>query len=109
MTAKAHRTCAGLLREGQTCEAEAVARKIMSDAGFERNFMYAGIHSVGVIEFEAPIFGPTSTSVMKENMVLSIDIPVFDGEWGGMRIEDGYIIEKDGSKRLTDFEYLVHR
>jgi len=106
---KAHRTCAGLLHEGQTCEAEAVARKIMSDAGFERNFMYAGIHSVGVIEFEAPIFGPTSKSVMKENMVLSIDIPVFDGDWGGMRIEDGYIIEKDGSKRLTGFEYLVHR
>ena len=106
---KAHRTCAALLRDGQSCAAEAEARKIMSDAGFERNFMYAGVHSVGVIEFEAPIFGPTSTSVMKENMVLSIDIPVFDGSWGGMRIEDGYIINKSGSERLTDFEYLVQK
>jgi len=105
----AHRTCASMLRDGQTCAAEAEARKIMSDAGFARNFMYAGVHSVGVIEFEAPIFGPTSKSVMKENMVLSIDIPVFDGDWGGMRIEDGYIIEKGGSRRLSSFDYFTQK
>jgi len=97
------------MRDGQTCAAEAEARKIMGDAGFERNFMYAGIHSVGVIEFEAPIFGPTSKSVMKENMVLSIDIPVFDGDWGGMRIEDGYIIEKDNARRLCRFDYYQYK
>jgi len=102
---RAHKTCAALLREGQTCAAEAEARKIMSDAGLAKNFMYAGIHSVGVIEFETPIFGPTSKSVMRENMVLSIDIPVFDGAWGGLRVEDGYIITVDGSERLSSFDY----
>ena len=103
---KAQRVCAGLLRDGQTCYAEEEARKIMSEAGFAGNFMYAGVHSVGVIEFAAPIFGPTSKSVMRENMVLSIDIPVFDGDWGGLRIEDGYIITKYGMERLSSFDYM---
>ena len=106
---RAQRACAALLREGQGAAAEAEARSIMEEAGFGPNFLYSGIHSVGVIEFEAPIFGPSSKAIMKENMVLSIDIPVFDGDWGGLRLEDGYLIEKDGAKRLTSFEYFVQK
>ena len=76
---------------------------------FGRNFLYSGIHSVGVIEFEPPIFGPSSKAMMQSGMVLSIDVPVFDGTWGGLRLEDGYLIEDSGAKRLTDFEYDVRK
>ena len=106
---RAHKACAALMRNGQTCAAESEARRIMQEAGFGQNFMYSGIHSVGVIEFEAPIFGPSSKSVMKENMVLSIDIPVFEGKWGGLRVEDGYLIEKNGVNRLSGIEHFVQK
>ena len=106
---RAQLACAALMRDGQGCAAEAEARRIMGEAGLGKNFLYSGIHSVGVIEFEAPIFGPSSTAVMKENMVLSIDIPVFDGAWGGLRVEDGYIIEKSGARRLTSFDYRAQK
>ena len=106
---RAQIACAALMREGQDCAAEAEARRIMGEAGLAKNFLYSGIHSVGVIEFEAPIFGPSSKAVMKENMVLSIDIPVFDGAWGGLRVEDGYLIEKNGAGRLTSFDYRVQK
>ena len=107
--ARAMEACAAMLREGQDRAADGEARGIMEEAGFGPNFMYSGIHSIGVIEFEAPIFGPYSKGAMKENMVLSIDIPVFDGDWGGMRIEDGFIVGKEGAERLTDIEYEVYK
>ena len=103
---RAQVACAALMKDGQTNLAEAEARRIMGEAGFAEGFLYAGIHSIGVMEFEAPIFGPTSKDVMRENMVLSIDIPVFHYDWGGLRLEDGYIIEKDGARRLTSFDYV---
>jgi Xaa-Pro aminopeptidase len=85
--------------------AEGIGRQIMSEAGYGENFLYSGIHSVGVIEFEAPIFGPTSQEIVKEGMVLSIDIPVFNTPWGGLRIEDGYYISSSGPERLNQTGY----
>ncbi|MCL1854200.1 MAG: Xaa-Pro peptidase family protein [Clostridia bacterium] len=106
---RAQKACAAMLKAGQTCAAEGEARRIMQEAGFGGNFLYSGIHSVGVIEFEPPIFGPSSNAVMRQDMVLSVDIPVFDGPWGGLRLEDGYLIEKHSARRLTRFDYAPHR
>ena len=106
---RAQEACAAMMKDGQTNVAEAEARRVMEEGGFGEGFAYAGIHSIGVVEFEAPIFGPTSKDVMKENMILSIDIPVFHFKWGGLRLEDGYIIEKSGAKRLTSFDYLIEK
>ncbi len=36
----------------------------------------------GVIEFEPPIFGPSSDAVLEENMIISIDIPMFNHTLG---------------------------
>ena len=106
---RAQKTCASMLKAGQTNVAESAARRVMQEAGFGDNFLYSGIHSVGVIEFEPPIFGPSSKAVMEPGMVLSIDIPVFDGAWGGLRLEDGYLIGEHSAKRLTSFDYEVRK
>ena len=80
---------------------EATGRAVMSEAGWGKNFLYSGIHSVGVVEFEPPIFGPSSEEVLRENMVVSVDIPLFDAPWGGLRVEDGYLVRKDGCEWLS--------
>jgi Xaa-Pro aminopeptidase len=77
-------------------DVEAIGRRVMSEAGWGVNFLYSGVHSIGVIEFEPPIFGPSSEEVLRENMVVSVDIPLFDAPWGGLRVEDGYLIREDG-------------
>lgn len=51
-------------------------------AGLGEYFLYSGVHSVGVIEFEPPIFGPSSPAVLKPGMVISVDIPLFNTPWG---------------------------
>jgi len=99
---RAQVACADLLRpgvEGRVIEAE--GRRIVSEAGLGEAFLYSGLHSVGVIEFEPPIFGPSSPAVLKPNMVISIDIPMFNTAWGGLRVEDGYLITEDGCERLV--------
>ena len=99
---RAQTTCADLLRPGiEGRVVEAAGRCVVSDAGLGEAFLYSGLHSVGVIEFEPPIFGPSSPTVLKPNMVISIDIPMFNTSWGGLRVEDGYLITEDGSERLV--------
>ncbi|MCX6648361.1 MAG: Xaa-Pro peptidase family protein [Candidatus Bathyarchaeota archaeon] len=98
----AQSTCHKALRPGiQGRLVEAEGRRVMTEAGLGENFLYSGLHSVGVVEFEPPIFGPGSREVLRENMVISVDIPVFNAPWGGLRVEDGYLITRDGCEKLN--------
>lgn len=105
---RAQDACAALIRPGIEGRAvEAAGRRVMEAAGFGPNFLYSGIHSVGVIEFEPPIFGPSSTATLEEGMVISVDIPVFNAPWGGLRLEDGFLVTATGGERLDDAPYLL--
>jgi Xaa-Pro aminopeptidase len=64
---------------------------------------------VGVIEFEPPIFGPSSSAVILPGMIISVDIPLFNAPWGGLRIEDGYLITATGAERLHRTPFWVRR
>lgn len=103
---RAQQACYRALRPGVEGRAvEAVGRRVIEEAGLGRYFLYSGLHSVGVIEFEPPIFGPTSPALLQENMVISVDIPLFNTPWGGLRIEDGYLITATGAERLNQTPY----
>ncbi len=107
---RAQEACARLLRpgiEGRAVEAE--GRRIVADAGLGEAFLYSGLHSVGVIEFEPPIFGPSSPAVLQPGMVISIDIPMFNTDWGGLRVESGYLVTQEGSERLERAPYQIQR
>lgn len=107
---RAQETCGRNLIPGKVgSEVEAMGRKIMAEAGYGENFLYSGLHSVGVIEFEPPILGPSSTTVIEENMVISVDIPLFEADVLGSRTEDGYLITRDGPVRLTTMEHLIFK
>ena len=88
---------------------EAIGRRVVEKAGLGPYFLYSGVHSVGVIEFEPPIFGPSSPAVLKENMIISIDIPLFNTPWGGLRIEDGYLITDTGAEKLHRTPFLIRK
>lgn len=107
---RAQEACAeglGPGREGR--QVEAIGREIVAAAGMGPYFLYSGLHSVGVIEFEPPIFGPSSPATLKQDMVISIDIPMFNAPWGGLRIEDGYVITADGAERLDRTPYRIRK
>ena len=106
--AQAQEACAAALRPGiEGRQVERIGREIIEAANLGRYFLYSGVHSVGVIEFEPPIFGPSSPAMLKENMIISIDIPLFNTPWGGLRIEDGYRITATGAEKLHNTPYKI--
>ena len=107
---QAQQACFGALHPGiEGRQVEAIGRQIVAEANLGQYFLYSGIHSLGVIEFEPPIFGPSSPAILKENMIISIDIPMFNTPWGGLRIEDGYLITRVGAEPLHHTPYIIHR
>lgn len=109
-SARAQKTCAENLVAGNIgSEVEQMARDIMEEAGYRKNFMYSGLHSVGVIEFEPPILGPSSTTVIQENMVISVDIPLFEADIPGSRNECGYLIQNGKGVCLTEIPDVIRK
>lgn len=106
--AKAQEETAAALAAGVPgAQAEAVGRRIMAEAGMEKYYLYSGLHSIGVIEFEVPIFGPSSKDVLQEGMTVSIDIPVFEADFAGSRTEDGYLITSGGAEKMNHTPQLI--
>tara|TARA_B100001013_G_C24605893_1_gene440965 strand:+ start:267 stop:1454 length:1188 start_codon:yes stop_codon:yes gene_type:complete len=81
-------------------EIDKIARKVCREHHLEKYFAYSGIHSVGYSEFEPPILTSWNEVIIKKNMVLSIDIPLFFVSWGGLRVEDGFQVLKNSNKPL---------
>lgn len=107
---EAQEACYQAMRPGiEGREVEAIGRKIVEEAGLGSYFLYSGVHSLGVIEFEPPIFGPSSAATLKQDMIISIDIPMFNAPWGGLRIEDGYLMTPTGAERLHHTPYKIQK
>jgi Xaa-Pro aminopeptidase len=107
---QAQQACAHALRPGiEGRQVEAIGRQIVTDGKLGQYFLYSGVHSVGVIEFEPPIFGPSSPAILKEDMVISIDIPMFNTPWGGLRVESGYLITAGGAEMLHQTPYQIQK
>jgi Xaa-Pro aminopeptidase len=84
-------------------------RAVFDAASTGAELPYVPVHSIGVIEFEPPIFGSSSDAEIQEGMALSIDAALFHAPWGGLRIEDGFSIRPDGiaHPRFPDYETIV--
>jgi Xaa-Pro aminopeptidase len=107
---QAQQACSHALRPGiEGRQVEAIGRQIVTDGNLGQYFLYSGVHSVGVIEFEPPIFGPSSPAILKKDMVISIDIPMFYTPWGGLRIENGYLITASGAEPLHYTPYHIRK
>lgn len=64
---------------------------------------YGSLHSTGMLECEAPVFSVANKRIIEENMTICIDAYFKGMEWGSFRIEDCYLITKDGAKRMTTY------
>ena len=61
------------------------------------------LHSTGMLECEAPVFSVKNRRVIEENMGICIDAYFKGMEWGSFRVEDVYIIGKNGAERVTTY------
>lgn len=59
-------------------------------------------HGVGLQVHEYPHLSPKSKEILKEGMVFSIEPGIYLPNFGGVRIEDLYVYQKNGLKKITN-------
>ncbi|MFC1900733.1 M24 family metallopeptidase [Chloroflexota bacterium] len=82
-------------------EADSFARIVIEEAGYAEAFGHSLGHGVGLAEHEEPRLGPNSEDTLLPGMVFSIEPGIYLPGWGGVRIEDLAVLEKDTLKVLT--------
>lgn len=80
---------------------DAVARKIIRQAGFGKCFGHSLGHGVGVEVHEGPVCSVKSDWVLKEGMVVTVEPGVYLEGNLGVRIEDLVLVTKTGPRVLS--------
>ena len=92
------------MRAGVPCDVVLNAyTEYLTKYGYIDYCPYGSLHSTGMLECEAPTFTVSNKRVIEENMAICIDAYFKGMEWGSFRIEDCYLITKDGAKRMTTY------
>ena len=95
-------TAEELISEGTSGEeADGFARTVIEEAGYADAFGHSLGHGVGLAEHEQPRLGPNSKDTLIPGMVFSIEPGIYLPGWGGIRIEDLAVMEKDTVRVLT--------
>lgn len=87
-----------MLKPGATGrEIDVPGRKYYEKHGLERYIVCPFAHTIGLMEAEAPFFGPNGDFVLRPGMAVMVDVSFFNHpELYGARIETGYIITESG-------------
>ncbi len=95
-------TAIATVRAGMTAgDADDLSRKVIAEAGYGENFGHSLGHGVGLVVHEYPRVGPKSDNVLEEGMVFTVEPGIYLSGWGGVRIEDVVLLEKEGARVLS--------
>jgi Xaa-Pro aminopeptidase len=99
---KAQKAAIEAIKPGKDCtEIDAVARSVISDAGFGKYFNHGLGHSFGLEIHESPRFASGDHSILKPGMVMTVEPGIYLKDWGGVRIEDDILVTKTGCEVLS--------
>lgn len=83
-------------------EIDSAARDVINEAGYGDYFGHGLGHSVGLFIHEEPRFSSRDDTIIKENMVITVEPGIYIPNLFGVRIEDLIVVKKDGCENLTN-------
>jgi Xaa-Pro aminopeptidase len=100
---RAQRAGVEAVAAGRRCvEVDAIARRIIAEAGYGEYFGHGLGHSLGLAIHEAPRLAPgAGDAILEENMIVTVEPGIYLPGWGGVRIEDTVLVSAGQGVILT--------
>ena len=96
-------TAIATVEAGKTGEmGDALARKVIQEAGYGESFGHGLGHGVGLVIHEHPRVSPTAQNVLQNGMVFTIEPGIYITGWGGVRIEDVVVLENGRARVISN-------
>ncbi len=96
-----------MLKIGNTGkEIDDAGRVLYEKGGYLKYMVCPFAHTMGLMEAEAPFFGPNSMDKIEKNMIINVDVSFFGHPTlNGLRVETCYVITENGAEPLCpEFE-----
>jgi len=99
---EAQQAAIAAIRPGRKmCDVDGVARKIITDAGYGKQFTHGLGHGLGLEVHEAPSLSWRSKEELVPGMVVTVEPGIYLPGIGGVRIEDDVLVTSRGHRVLT--------
>jgi Xaa-Pro aminopeptidase len=88
-------------------DVDAVARKVITDAGYGKYFCHGLGHGVGLEVHELPGLGQESKDKLAVGNVVTNEPGIYIPDFGGIRIEDTVLVQKRKAEKFIDGFYTL--
>jgi len=105
---RAQQKGASSIRAGvRCCDADKAAREVIAEAGYGEYFGHSLGHGVGLAVHEEPRLSSRSSKKLQAGMIVTVEPGIYIPGWGGIRLENMYVVREDGCENLnSDLTWL---